>query len=124
MGAAGCIGQGASLPAHQTRHRPAWQKLRLPGQSNRTMNPTALITGASRGIGRAIALALANENYNCIINFARNEQAAIDVQSQVESLGAKAQRIQADIASTDDRQRLVDETLKAFGRIDLLINNA
>src|SRR5947208_1302188 len=103
MGAPRRTNQSASFPAPQTRHRPTWQKFRLPRESDRTMTTTALITGASRGIGRAIALALANEKYNCIINFARNEQAAIEVQTQAESLGAKAYRIQADIASTDDR---------------------
>jgi len=88
------------------------------------MNLTAIITGSSRGIGRAIAVALAGEKYNCVINYARNQNAAEEVKSLVESLGAKACLVQADVGVSEDRRRLVDETLKAFGRIDLLVNNA
>jgi 3-oxoacyl-[acyl-carrier protein] reductase len=85
---------------------------------------TALITGASRGIGRAIALALASEGFNIIINYASNTSAAQKTQSEVEARGAKAHAIQADIGQSSDRQRLAEAAWNAFGRIDLLVNNA
>lgn len=84
----------------------------------------ALITGASRGIGRGIALALAREGFSCVVNYASNAAAAEEVGRQIEAAGAKAHLVQADISSAADRQKLVDESLRAFGRIDLLVNNA
>jgi 3-oxoacyl-[acyl-carrier protein] reductase len=86
--------------------------------------PVALITGASRGIGRAITLALAREGFDCVINYARNAEAAEHVKREVETHGGRARPIQADVSIAADRQRLVDETLAAFDRIDLLVNNA
>ncbi|MEO6435833.1 MAG: 3-ketoacyl-ACP reductase [Tepidisphaeraceae bacterium] len=85
----------------------------------------ALVTGGSRGIGRGIALALAEmAGYDCVINYARNADAAEDVKRQIESTGRRAAIMQADISLAGDRRRLVDETIAAFGRIDLLVNNA
>jgi 3-oxoacyl-[acyl-carrier protein] reductase len=84
----------------------------------------ALITGASRGIGRAIALALSRENFHCVVNYASNLAAAQSVQRQIGDHGGKAIIVQADIAEAADRRRLVDESIHAFGRIDLLVNNA
>src|SRR5689334_16107513 len=83
----------------------------------------ALITGATRGIGRGIALGVAREQFSCVINYARNAAAAQEVKGQVEQLGGKATTVQADIGSSADRTRLVDEAYDAFGRIDLLVNN-
>jgi len=85
---------------------------------------TAIVTGASRGIGRAIALALAKAGYDVVINYAKNAAAAQEVQAQVEAHGCRAHLVQADISIAADRARLVDETIRAFGRIDLLVNNA
>src|ERR1043166_9735870 len=84
---------------------------RISGEGERTMNPTALITGGSRGIGRAIAVALAAEKYNCVVNYARNQNAAEEVKGQIESLGSRACLVKADIASSDDRRRLVEESI-------------
>lgn len=88
------------------------------------MNQTAIITGASRGIGRAIAIALAREGFNVAVNYARNADAAKEVQKEIEAAGGKALLVQADVSVAADRQRLVDETIRAFARIDLLVNNA
>ena len=84
----------------------------------------ALVTGASRGIGRAITLALAREGFDCVVNYARNAAAAEEVKALVEAAGTRAHLVQADVGSSDDRKRLVDETIRAFGRIDVLVNNA
>lgn len=84
----------------------------------------AIVTGASRGIGRGIALALAKAGHDIVINYNSNASAADEVKGIIESSGANAHIIQADIAVAADRKKLVDETLKIFGRIDLLVNNA
>jgi NAD(P)-dependent dehydrogenase (short-subunit alcohol dehydrogenase family) len=84
----------------------------------------AIITGGSRGIGRAIAVALAASGYDCIINYHSNASAANEVQRQVQALGRRAHTIKADIAASSDRQAIVDETVRELGRIDLLVNNA
>src|SRR5256885_3874808 len=84
----------------------------------------ALITGASRGIGRGIALALAGERFQCVINYAANAAAAEEVKRLIESQGGRAVSVQADVSTGDDRRRLVDESFAAFGRVDLLVNNA
>src|SRR5687768_18519026 len=84
----------------------------------------AIVTGASRGIGRAVALALAEKGYSVAINYARNADAAEEAKREVESRGGRGLIVQADVSRTEDRKRLVDEAIRAFGRIDLLVNNA
>lgn len=84
----------------------------------------ALVTGASRGIGRAIALALAAEGADVVINYAGNEAAAKAVAQEVEALGRKALVVQADISSNAAATNLVEQAVKAFGRLDILVNNA
>jgi 3-oxoacyl-[acyl-carrier protein] reductase len=94
------------------------------------MNPVALITGASRGIGRGIALELAQLGYDLVINFAGNESAAKQTAADCAERARHANRkirtdiCQADISRTADRQRLIDFTRKTFARLDLLVNNA
>lgn len=88
------------------------------------MSRAALVTGGSRGIGRGIVLALAGAGYDVVVNYARNADAAQEVGKQVEALGQRAHLVRGDISSGADRQRLVDETVGAFGRLDLLVNNA
>src|SRR2546423_6583646 len=88
------------------------------------MSKTALITGGSRGIGRGIALALANAGFDCAISYASNDAAANETRQQIESLARRAVAIKADIASTADRLRLVQETLMTLGPIELLVNNS
>lgn len=94
------------------------------------MNPVALITGASRGIGRGIALELAKIGHNLVIIFAGNEtaarQTADDCVAAASDVGysIRAEICQADISVAADRVRLVQFTKEQFGRIDLLVNNA
>src|SRR5437762_9708772 len=84
----------------------------------------AIVTGGSRGIGRAIAVALAREGFDVVVNFAKNLEAAESVKGEIEGLGARVLLVQADVSIGADRQRIVEQTLAAFGRIDLLVNNA
>jgi 3-oxoacyl-[acyl-carrier protein] reductase len=94
------------------------------------MNPVALITGASRGIGRGIALELAKIAYDVVINFASNAEAArqtaLDCVANAKNNGHKirAEICQADVACVGDRHRLIDFTRQTFGGLDLLVNNA
>ena len=88
------------------------------------MNKSALVTGASRGIGRGIAEALAERDWAIVINYQGNETAARETLRLVADRGGKGFLVQADISSTVERQRLVAEALDKFGRIDLLVNNA
>jgi NAD(P)-dependent dehydrogenase (short-subunit alcohol dehydrogenase family) len=85
---------------------------------------TAIVTGASRGIGKGIALALSREGFAVAVNYAANRDAALAVQKEIESTGGRTALVQADVSLAPDRQRIVSETLAAFGRIDLLVNNA
>lgn len=84
----------------------------------------ALITGAGRGIGRAIAVALAKASWRVVINYKENFAAAAEALSLVRSAGGDGAVVQADVASREDRERLVSETLSTYNRIDLLVNNA
>lgn len=89
----------------------------------RLMGKVALITGASRGLGRAIALAYAREGAQLAI-CARGEAALSDVAAELRAAGAQVLAVQADAANRADVERLVSLTLREFGRIDVLINNA
>ena len=84
----------------------------------------AIVTGGSRGIGRGIALALGRAGFDVVVNYARNADAANEVVAELAKLGRRGLAVQADVGSAADRQKLVDETIAAFGRIDLLVNNA
>jgi NAD(P)-dependent dehydrogenase (short-subunit alcohol dehydrogenase family) len=85
---------------------------------------SALVTGASRGIGRGIAIELAKTGCRIAINFAGNAAAAAEALALVKAAGGDGFTVQGDVAVAADRARLVAETLKNFGRIDLLVNNA
>ena len=87
-------------------------------------NKVALVTGASRGIGRAIALRLAAEGANVVVNYNANADAANEVAQAIRSTGAEAEVLQADVSVATDVDRLVQAALGKFGRIDVLVNNA
>ena len=91
---------------------------------NNASKPAALVTGASRGIGRAIAHRLARDGYAVAVNFHSNRQAAEDVVREIEAAGGTAIAVQADVGTSKDRDRLVEETLTRLGQLDLLVNNA
>jgi NAD(P)-dependent dehydrogenase (short-subunit alcohol dehydrogenase family) len=87
--------------------------------------PVAIVTGGSRGIGRGICLELARRGYAVTINYAGNEAAARETQSQVETRNpTRSLLCQGDVAVAADRERLIARTLETWGRIDLLVNNA
>ena len=85
---------------------------------------TAVVTGGSRGIGRAVCLELAKGGANVVLCYAGNEAAAAETVSACEALGAKALAVKCDVADGEQVRALMDEAVKAFGRIDILVNNA
>jgi 3-oxoacyl-[acyl-carrier protein] reductase len=88
------------------------------------MRKTAIITGASRGIGRTIALRLAADGFGVVVNFAGNTAKAEEVVNEITSAGGRALAIQADVANPEDVKQLFEKTLKTFGQIDVVVNNA
>ncbi|WP_079709416.1 3-oxoacyl-[acyl-carrier-protein] reductase [Paraliobacillus ryukyuensis] len=84
----------------------------------------ALVTGASRGIGRAIALELARQGASVVVNYAGNEVKAQEVVDEIEALGAKAIKFQANVSEEEEVKNLIKETVAQFGRLDILVNNA
>lgn len=84
----------------------------------------ALVTGASRGIGRAVAISLAKAGAKVVINYAGNVTAAEEVKTIIEAAGGQAIIVQADVASDEAVATMVKETIDTFGRIDILVNNA
>src|SRR5207247_11263966 len=84
----------------------------------------AVVTGASRGIGRAIAIGLAQEGADVAVNYATREAQADDVVREIEKLGQRALAVRADVSHFPDTFRMAQEVLGAFGHVDILVNNA
>jgi 3-oxoacyl-[acyl-carrier protein] reductase len=84
----------------------------------------ALVTGGSRGIGRATSLALGREGAKVAVNYSKNKSAADEVVAEIRALGGDAVAIQADVGDRAQVKRMIEETVSAFGRIDILVNNA
>ena len=84
----------------------------------------ALITGGSRGIGRAIALQLASQGMRIAVNYVRDADAAAEVVQRVEEAGSKAVAMQGDVTKSEDVERLFAQTAEAFGPVEILVNNA
>lgn len=84
----------------------------------------ALVTGASRGIGRAIAIALAEAGADVAVNYAGSEAAAAETAKAIEALGRKAILVQAHVGKSAEFEAMVQKTLETFGKLDILVNNA
>ncbi|AMM92428.1 3-oxoacyl-ACP reductase [Peribacillus simplex] len=84
----------------------------------------ALVTGASRGIGREVALELARQGADVAINYSGSETKANEVVEEIKALGRKAFAIQCDVANSDSVTSMIKEVIEQFGRVDILVNNA
>lgn len=84
----------------------------------------ALVTGASRGIGRAVAIALAKKGYAVAVNYAGSQKAAEDVKAAIEAEGGRAIVIQGDVSKAEDVEKVFAVVKAEFGRLDVLVNNA
>lgn len=89
-----------------------------------TIAKVALVTGASRGIGRAVALRLADDGFTVVVSFAGNAQKAAGVVNDIKQAGGTAIALQADVANTADVEQLFQQALSTFGRIDVVVNSA
>ncbi|HEV7225936.1 MAG TPA: 3-ketoacyl-ACP reductase [Pirellulales bacterium] len=87
-------------------------------------SPAALVTGASRGIGRAIAVELAGLGHALVVNYATNAVAARETVEAIAAKGGRAVACQGDVSVATDRERLIERALAEFGRLDVLVNNA
>ena len=84
----------------------------------------AVITGASRGIGKAIAIKFAKEGANIVINYRNNEEEALKVKEELDALGSKTLVVKADVSELKEAEHLIKEAKKEFGKVDILVNNA
>lgn len=98
------------------------EALKIAGE--RLQEQVAIVTGASRGIGRATALALAAEGANVVVNYASSSTAAEEVVATITEAGGNAIAFQADVSKLEQVDALVNNTLEKFGRLDVLVNNA
>lgn len=90
----------------------------------RLKEKVALVTGASRGLGKAIAVRLAEEGAQVVVNYAKNAEKAEEVVKTIQSAGGTALAMQADVACLEEVEKMVDTIYEKFGRIDILVNNA
>ena len=90
----------------------------------RLENKVAVVTGAGRGIGRAVAIAFAQEGADVLVNYVSNSQAADETVAEIEKLGRKAVAVKADVASTEDAKNMIETAVKELGGVDILVNNA
>ena len=84
----------------------------------------AIVTGASRGIGRAIALELANQGADVVVNYSGNEEKAKSVVEEILSSGSRAFAVQCDVSDSDSVAAMLKRTIDEFGKVDILVNNA
>jgi len=88
------------------------------------MGKVALVTGASRGLGKAIALQLAKEGAQVVVNYAKSAEKAGEVVDAIQSAGGNALTMQTDVSNFEEVEKMVDAIYEKFGRIDILVNNA
>lgn len=91
---------------------------------SRLVGQVAVVTGGSRGIGRAIAVALAHEGCSVVISYHSNAEAAQQVVGEIQAVGGRALAVQADVSIAEQAQGLMDQAVQAFGTVDILVNNA
>lgn len=84
----------------------------------------ALVTGGTRGIGRAVSIALAKAGAVVVANYRADEKAAAALDTEIESFGGEVELVKADVSNPDEVKRLIDQTVEVFGRLDVLVNNA
>src|SRR3954470_17796091 len=87
-------------------------------------NKVAIVTGGNSGIGKAIVLELAGQGANIVIDYVSHPEATDELEKQVALLGDKAIGVQADVSKVADLERLIAAAVKAFGRLDIMVNNA
>lgn len=87
-------------------------------------NKVALVTGSSRGVGRATAIALAKEGYDIVVNYARSKKAALEVVEEIEQLGRKALLVRANVGDVEKVRKMFVEIDEVFGRLDVFVSNA
>lgn len=88
------------------------------------MNKVALVTGSSRGVGRALAIALAKQGYDIVVNYARSKSAALETAQEIEKIGQKALVIKANVGDVEKIKAMFVQIQESFGRLDAFINNA
>lgn len=88
------------------------------------MSKVALVTGATRGIGKQIAITLAKEGYDIAINYRKDNEELQNTKKEIESTGRKCLAVQGDVSSFEDSEKFVKEVLEEYGQIDVLVNNA
>lgn len=96
---------------------PTYQKMQLEGKA-------ALVTGGTRGIGRAIVVALAKAGADVALTYNSNEALAQEVVAEVQALGRRARAIKVDVSIADEAASAIEETTREFGKLDILVNNA
>ena len=84
----------------------------------------AIVTGGNSGIGKAVVLALAQDGANVVIDYVSDEQATEELEQQVVALGDQAIGVEADVSKVEDLERLIKSAVDAFGRVDIMVNNA
>ncbi len=84
----------------------------------------ALVTGATRGIGKQIAITLAKEGYDIAINFRKENEDLVNTKKEIENIGSKCLTVQGDVSSFEDTEKFVKEIIEKWGQIDILVNNA
>ena len=92
--------------------------------SEAVVKRAAVVTGGSRGIGRAICVALAKQGCNVVVNYCHGVDAAAETVAQCNTLGVQAVAVQADVSTAEGCKKLFEEAVNAFGRVDILVNNA
>lgn len=97
---------------------------RLPENLQKLADKVAIVTGGSRGIGRATAIALATEGAKVVVNYARSSNSADEVVAEITAAGGEAIAVGADVSQAEEVDKLIKQTLEKFNRIDVLVNNA